>query len=339
MSAEFDLTRDRRKAAIVLVALGPTDSAKILRSLPEKQADQVARAIAELEQLTPDEVQVALEEFNRMLVSDRLLIRGGFDYADQMLTEAYGPSVAKQLLSRLMKSMGSEAATFDNFSKTDPLQLARLVQDEHPQTIALVLSHLKPGQAAALLRGLPFEIRSSVASRMADLDQISPEIVKNIASVIDQKLQNVSQLSREAYGGVRAVAEIFNRLETGVCTQLMNSVEQANKPLFDNIREYMFVFRDLERLDNTAIAALISRSERSVLIVALKGTNETLRQKFLATQSQRGAAMMAEDIESLGSLKRKDVEAAQQTLIAIAREMEKEGIISLRAGVEEQYVT
>lgn len=339
MPAEPEPISDLRKAAIILVALGPVDSAKILRNIPEKQADQVARAIAELDQLTPDEVQASLEEFNRMLVSDRLLIRGGFDYADQMLTEAYGPSVAKQLLSRLMKSLGSDAATFDNFSKTDPLQLARLVQDEHPQTIALVLSHLKPSQAAALLRALPLEIRGSVASRMADLDQISPEIVKNIASVIDQKLQNVSQLSREAYGGVRAVAEIFNRLDTGVCTQLMNSVEQANKPLFDNIREYMFVFRDLERLDSTAIAALISRSERSVLIVALKGTNETLRQKFLATQSQRGAAMMAEDIESLGSLKRKDVEAAQQTLIAIAREMEKEGIISLRAGVEEQYVT
>lgn len=329
---------DLRKAAIILVSLGPVDSAKILRNIPEKEADKVARAIAELDQMSPEEVSASLEEFNRLLVTDRLLIRGGMDYAEKMLTEAYGSGIAKQLLNRLMKSMGSESATFDNFSKTDPLQLARLVQDEHPQTIALVLSHLKPNQAAALLRALPGEVRGSVASRMADLDQISPEIVRNIAAVIDQKLQNVGQLSREAYGGVRAVAEIFNRLDNSVCSQLMTAVELANKPLFDNIREYMFVFRDLERLDGPGLSALISRSERSVLMIALKGTHESLRKKFLETQSQRGAAMMAEEIESLGPLKRKDVDTSQQTIIALARELEKEGVLSLSAGTEEQYV-
>ena len=330
---------DLRKAAIILVALGPVDGAKILKNIPEKEADKVARAIAELDKLSPEEVQLSMEEFDRLLVSDRLLIKGGLDYADKMLTEAYGPTLAKQLLGRLLKSMGSDSATFDNFSKTDPLQLARLVQDEHPQTIALVLSHLKPSQAAALLRALPAENRSTVTARMANLDQISPEIVRNIASVIDQKLQNVGQLSREAYGGVRAVAEIFNRLEAGVCNQLMGAVEQANKPLFDNIREFMFVFRDLERLEATALASIIQRAERGVLMIALKGTSESLRQKFLATQSQRGAAMMADDIESLGPLKRKDVDAAHQTIIALARELEKEGTISLSAGTEEQYVS
>jgi flagellar motor switch protein FliG len=174
---------------------------------------------------------------------------------------------------------------------------------------------------------------------MADLDQISPEIVRNIAAVIDQKLQNVGQLSREAYGGVRAVAEIFNRLDANVCSQLMTSVEQANKTLFDNIREYMFVFRDLENLDSAALGTLLSRSERGVLMIALKGTHESLRHKFLGTQSQRGAAMMKDEMESMGPLKRKDVDVAQQTIIALARELEKEGVISLSAGTEEQYVS
>jgi flagellar motor switch protein FliG len=329
---------DLKKAAITLVALGPVDGAKILRNIPEKEADLVARAIAELGELSTDEVSASLEEFNQLMVSDRLLIKGGLEYAEKMLTEAYGATVAKQLLSRLMRSMGSESATFENFSRTDPLQLARLVQDEHPQTIALVLSHLKPGQAAALLRALPSEVRSQATSRMADLEQISPEVIRNIASVIDQKLQNVGQLSREAYGGVRAVAEIFNRLDAKVCSQLMTAVEGANKTLFDNIREYMFVFRDLENLDGLALGALMQRAERGVLLTALKGTHQSLRDKFLATQSQRGAAMMREELESMGALKRKDVDAAQQSIIALARELEKEGTISLSAGADEQYV-
>lgn len=327
-----------RKAAIVLVALGPTDGAKILRNIPEQDADRLARAIAELEQLSQEDVQVAMEAFHRSLLTDRLLIKGGLDYAEKMLTEAYGPTVARQLLTRLEKSLGSDAATFDNFGKTDPLQLARLIQDEHPQTIALVLSHLKPSQAAALLRGLPVGMRSTVATRMADLDQISPEVVRSIATVIDQKLRNVEQLSREAYGGVRAVAEIFNRLEANTCTELMTAVESKNQKLFESIRGLMFVFGDLESLDAAALTLLVSRAPRSDLMLALKGSRESLREKILSTQSQRAAAMMRDDLEAMGAVKRKDVDAAQQAMIALAREMEKEGAISLSGGADEQYV-
>ena len=327
-----------KKAAIILVALGPVDGAKILRNIPEQDADRLARAIAELEQLSPEDVQAAMEDFHRSLLTDRLLIKGGMDYAEKMLTEAYGPTVARQLLTRLEKSLGSEAATFDNFGKTDPAQLARLIQDEHPQTIALVLSHLKPSQAAALLRGLPVEMRSTVTTRMADLDQISPEVVRSIATVIDQKLRNVEQLSREAYGGVRAVAEIFNRLEINTCTELMTAVEAKNQKLFESIRGLMFVFNDLENLDAAAISLLVSRAPRSDLMLALKGSRAGLRDKIMATQSQRAAAMMKDDLEAMGSVKRKDVDAAQQAMIALAREMEKEGAISLSGGAEEQYV-
>ena len=327
-----------RKAAIVLVALGPVDGAKVLRSIPEQDADKLARAIAELDQLSREEVQGAMEDFHRSLLTDRLLIKGGLQYAEEMLTEAYGATVARQLLTRLEKSIGSESATFDNFSKTDPQQLARLVQDEHPQTIALILSHLKPTQAAALLRGLPMEIRSPVATRMADLDQISPEVVRSIATVIDQKLRNVEQLSRAAYGGVKAVAEIFNRLEANACTELMTAVESKNQSLFESIRGFMFVFADLENLDTAALTLLVSRAPRNDLMLALKGGREATRQKILATQSQRAANMMRDDLEAMGAVRRRDVDAAQQAMIALAREMEKEGIISLSAGADDQYV-
>jgi flagellar motor switch protein FliG len=265
-------------------------------------------------------------------------MKGGLDYATKVINEAYDPKTAKLLIDRLVKSMSHQAIDFDNFRKTDPQQLSKFIQDEHPQTIALILSHLDPGQAAALITCLPPEIRTDVATRMADLEQISPEVVRNIASVIDQKLRNLGELSREAYGGVKAVANIFNRLDPNTCANLMTAFEQHNPALFENIRSFMFVFKDLEELDTTAITALIARVNRGTLIVALKGANESLQKKFLSTQSQRGAAMMAEDIAALGPTKLRDVDAAQQEVIALAREMEKEGIISLKNSADEQYV-
>jgi flagellar motor switch protein FliG len=327
-----------KKAAIVLVALGPADSAKLLKYMPEEDADKVAKAVARLDRVAAEEAELTLEEFNQFTTSEKLYMKGGFEYASKLISEAYEPKIAKALIDRLVKSMSHQAIDFDNFRKTDPQQLSKFIQDEHPQTIALILSHLDPGQAAALITCLPPEIRTDVATRMADLEQISPEIVRNIASVIDQKLRNLGELSREAYGGVKAVANIFNRLDPNTCTSLMTAFEQHNPSLFENIRSFMFVFKDLEELDGTAITALIARANRSTLIVALKGANESLQKRFLSTQSQRGAAMMAEDIASLGPTRLRDVDAAQQEIISLAREMEKEGIISLKNTADEQYV-
>ncbi len=327
-----------QKAAIILVSLGPVGSAGLLKNMRDEETDKLAKAIAQLERVTPEQVQNTLEEFGQFVISKGLYVKGGLEYASKLLVETYGPTIARPLIERLVKAMSNEAIDFENFRKTDPQQLAKFIQDEHPQTIALILAHLDPSQAAQLISSLPVETRTDVAIRMADLDQISPEIVRNIASVIDQKLRNLGELSREAYGGVRAVANIFNRLDPNTCSQLMEAVERDNRPLFDNIRSFMFVFKDLEDLDLSAISAIISRANRSSLIVALKGANESLRQKFLSTQSQRGAAMMSEDIAALGPIKLKDVDVAQQEIIALAREMEVEGVISLKNAANEQYV-
>ena len=328
-----------QKAAIVLVTLGPTESAQMLKQLSEEEADLFAKAIAQLGRVTPEQVIEALEEFHQCTGFESLYLKGGMEYAHKMFNEAYGPSVAQDLCDRLTKNLSNEALNFENFRKADPQQIAKLIQDEHPQTVALILSRLDPSQAATLINSLPFEARTDIALRMADLDQISPEIVRSIASVIDHKLRNLGELmSRESYGGVRAVANILNRLDPGSCTQLMEAVELENQALSENIRRFMFVFRDLEDLDKSSLGGIVQRSNRSTLIIALKGADETLRQKFLSTQSQRGAAMMADDIASLGPVKLKDVDSAQQEIIALARDMEKEGVISLNGGVNEQYV-
>lgn len=286
-----------------------------------------------------EELRSVLEQFGQDAASQQLCVKGGLDYAEKMLTEAYGQNVAQSLVERVAKSFGKGGFNFDNFRKADPQQLAKLIQDEHPQTIALILSHLDPSQAANLLSSIPSETQMDVAIRMANLDQISPEVVRSIATVIEHKLRSLGgEMSREACGGVRAVANIFNRLDPNTCSKLMDSIEKTKQPLFENIRQFMFVFRDLESLDNKAIGALMSRCVRATLIVAMKGADESLRQKFLSTQSQRGASMLLEEISALGPVKLRDVDAAQQEIIALAREMEKEGAISLKNSSDEQYI-
>ena len=327
-----------QKAAIFLIAIGPRESAKILKHIPEEETDRLAKAIARLEQVGHSNVEESLSEYNQFVTSQKLLVRGGVDYAQKVLIEAYGEEAARKLISRLNKSLETDLGVFDNFRKVDPQQLAKFIQDEHPQTIALILSHLDPTQAAKLITALPPETRADIAVRMADMDEISPVIVRNIALVIDQKLRNLGELSRQQFGGVRAVANIFNRLDPNTCSQMLDSLESGSPTLFENVRRFMFVFRDLENMDEASIKTIITKVDRKVLVVALKGANESLRTKFLKTQSQRGAEMMKDDIDSLGPVKLKDVETAQQQVISTARELEKEGVISLSAAADDQVI-
>lgn len=327
-----------QKAAIFLIAIGPADSAIILKKLPEEQADRIAKAVARLEQVAPAQVEEVLQEFHQYSTSRKLLVRGGVEYAQRMLAEAFGDDVASRLISRLGESLEGDLTVFENFRKVDPQQLAKFIQDEHPQTIALILCHLEPAQAASVISALPSEFHKEIAVRMADIDEISPEIVRNIAAVIDQKLRNLGQLSRERLGGVRSLANMFNRLDPTTCSQLLTALETDNPGLFENVRRFMFVFRDLENLDDQSIKTLITKVDRKALIVALKGANESLRNKFIATQSARGGEMMVEDIASTGPVKLKDVDASQQQIIATARELEKEGLISLNASGTDQMI-
>lgn len=321
-----------QKAAIFLIALGPSNSAGILKKLPEQDADRIAKAVVRVESVESEDVEAVLEEFHKYSTSQKLLVRGGLQYAEKMLTEAYGPEAAKRLIARLARSMEGDLQVFEDFKKVDPQQLAKFVQDEHPQTIALILCHLDAEQAARLISALPPELHKDVAVRMAELNEISPEIIRNIAAVIDLKLRNLGEVSRESLGGVKSLANMFNRLEPNTCSQLLDALEADNPALFDSVRRFMFVFKDLENLDEISIKTLISKVDRKALILALKGANESLRKKFLGTQSSRAAEMMLEDIASTGPVKLKDVDASQQQIIATARELEKEGVINLTGG-------
>ncbi len=327
-----------RKSAILMVILGEAACSEVLKHMDEDEIQDIGREIARISSITSEQSEEVLKEFYNMSVAHQYVLKGGIDYARKILINAFGPEHAKKMLDRLVKALGAESASFDTLQKADPQQLAKFIHNEHPQTIALVLSHLNPSQAAGLLISLPPEIRSDVALRMASLDQISPEIISKIAGIIGQKLKALGELSRESYGGIRAVSEMFNRLDSGTSKEVLDVIEQTNPSLVETIRHLMFVFEDLLLLGPEAVKELLAKVDRKILTVALKGTSDQLKNHFLEAMSQRGAEMMREDMDSLGPVKIKEVEAAQQQIIAVVRQLEADGTISMKGTVGEQYV-
>ncbi len=327
-----------QKAAMLLILLGDQASVEIIKHLPEDDVQLVAREIARMKKITPELAESVLEEFYQMTKARSFVVKGGFEYARNLLITAYGPETARKLLDRLTRAMGSDMSSFDALQKADPQQLAKFLHSEHPQTVALVLAHLNTAQAAALLAALPVSQRADLALRVASLDQISPEVINKIASVIEQKLNALGEFSRQSYGGVRAVAEMFNRLDSDIGKEILEQLEPQDPTLVETIRHLMFVFDDLLLLDQGAIKEILARVDRKIPMMALKGTSEQLKQHFLQCMSERGAEMMLEDMDALGPVKIKDVEIAQQEIISLVRKLEAEGVVSMRGAVGEQYV-
>jgi len=327
-----------RKAAILMIILGDQVTADILRQMDEEEVQAIGHEVARITSISNDQAEGVLEEFYQMSMAHEYVLKGGIDYAKKMLMSAFGPEHARKLVDRLVKTLGSELANFDTLQKADPQQLAKFIHNEHPQTIALILSHLNASQAAGLLISLPQELRADVALRMAHLDQISPLIVSKIAAIIGQRLKSLGELSRESYGGVRAVSEMFNRLDSGSSKEILEAIEENDPKLVETIRHLMFVFEDLLLLSQEAIKEMLGKVDRKILTTALKGTSDQLKNHILQLMSQRGAEMLKEDLESLGPIKIKEVEAAQQQIIAVIRQLEADGTISLKGTVGEQYV-
>src|SRR5579862_2370445 len=253
-----------RKAAILMIILGDQVTAEILRQMDEEEVQAIGREVARITSISHDQAEGVLEEFYQMSMAHDYVLKGGIDYAKKMLMSAFGPDHARRLVDRLVKTLGSELANFDTLQKADPQQLAKFIHNEHPQTIALILSHLNASQAAGLLVSLPSGLRADVALRMAGLDQISPEIISKIAAIIGEKLKSLGEMSREAYGGVRAVAEMFNRLDSGSSKEILEVIEQADAGLVATIRHMMFVFEDLLLLGQEATKEVLAKVDRKI---------------------------------------------------------------------------
>lgn len=327
-----------KKAAILLIILGEDLTSEVLKEMDEAEVHRIGQELARAQAVPANIAEGVLEEFYQMSLAQQYVLKGGVDYAKKVLINAFGPEEAKKILDRLLKQLGGENLSFDALQKADPTQLAKFIHNEHPQTIALILSHLNPSQAAGLLYALPNQIRADVALRMANLEQISPEIIGKIATIIGMKIKEIGDFSRESTGGVQAVAEMFNRLDSSTSKEILESLEGLNGQLTQTIRQLMFVFEDMLMVDEVGIKELLARIDRKLLTVALKGTSEKLRDHFLTAMSQRGAEMLREDMDALGPVKIREVESAQQSIITVLRQLENEGVINLKGTVGEQYV-
>jgi len=329
-----------QKAAILLVALGDQASAEMLKHLSDDEVQAVTAAIATLPPVSTEQAEAVLDEFRAATQAALHVGHGGLNYARRILTSAFGPEGSKKHLDRLPKQ-DKEAANHE-LARVDPQQLARFVRSEHPQTVALILSRLSPAQAAAVLGSMDQELRSDVTLRIARLDQISPAVIRKISAVIGKKLQATGEIQREPSGGARAVAEIFNQLDSTLSEEILAQVSELNAELVEEIRQKMFVFEDLLSIDSNGIKEILGRADRRQLTVALKGASEEMRRHLLQGMSPRGAAMLLEDMEAMGPIKIREVEAAQQQIIAVVRQLQGEGIISRQkgggGGGDEQYI-
>lgn len=322
-----------------MVLLGDEASAGIFQYLQEDEIQDLSKEISRLGDISPEVAEGVLEDFYKLTLAQTFLARGGPDFAKRLLVKAFGSDSSKKLMDYLSISLQSTFVGFDNLQKADPIQLSKFIQSEQPQTIALVLAHLNPSQAAALLSSLPADLRADVVMRMANLEQISPDVINKITSILEQKLRSLGDFSRESYGGIRAVAELINRMDTKTAAAILERVETDNPALALSIRNLMFVFDDVLLIDDQGMREILQRVDKKALTVALKGTSEELQQHFFRNMSNRAVEMMKEDMEILGPVKVRDVETSQQQIVAVVRKLDESGVISLKGSGNDEYVS
>lgn len=325
-----------RKAAIVALLMGEDAAAQVLKHLNEDEIELLAREVAALGPVSVQMGEAVLEEFHHNFETADYGSCGDLSYVRRLLKRCLGDD-AQRVMERVERTFRSTVG-LSTLTRTDPDQLSKFLLGEHPQTIALILAQLNPRSAAHVITLLPDQLRIDVLMRMANLDEISPDVVTRISAVIEQRLGTLGGTSRAQHGGVRAVAELLNHLERGISAPVLEGIE-ANRPeLAVSIRNLMFVFDDLVHIDDSGMREIVQRADKKVLTLALKGASEDIRQKFFSNMSKRAGEMLREEMEVLGAVRLREVEKAQQEIVQIARKLEEEGVIVTGAAAGEAYV-
>ena len=322
-------------AATLFVLIGETASAEVLKHLTEAEIESISRAISNAGPVGAEEAEKSAEELYQTLTANRYVSEGGVDYAKKVILRTLGAGPAKRIMERLSSSYAN-ANSFDAIDRLNPIQLSQFIQNEHPQTIALILAHLSVGASALLLESLPEAIQADVAVRMASLETITPEAIQGISSVLEEKLKPVGTYAHsEAYGGIRAVAELFNRLNRQRSRAVLEMIDSNKPEIANSIRELMFIFEDVATLDDAAIREIIQRVDKKTIAQALKGSSESQQNQFFKNMSGRAVDMMKEEMEIMGPVKTKDVHVAQQRIVEVVRKLEEEGLINVGGGGDE----
>ena len=325
------------KAATLLITLGPEKSAKIFKHLKEEEIEQLTLEIANTSSVSPQTKEKVLSEFYEICLAQQYIAEGGIGYAKELLEKALGEEKAKDVIGKLTASL--QVRPFEFIRKTDPSQLLNFIQDEHPQTIALILSYLPASQASMVVSSLPPEKQADVARRIAQMDRTSPDVIKQVEKVLERKLSSLVNQDYTSVGGVDAIVSILNSVDRGTEKHIMETLEVEEPELADEIRKKMFVFEDILSLDDRAIQRVLRDVDNSDLALALKGATEEVQNVILNNLSKRLAVMIKEDMEYMGPVRMKDVEEAQQKIVNIIRKLEDSAeIVIARGGGDEIIV-
>lgn len=328
-----------RKAAILCLSLGEEAASELFKQLDEDEVQALSRELAMLPNVKSQVSDGVLEEFHQLLTARSFVSTGGVDYAKRLLAKSFGPEQAKRLTEKVMHAVETPAS-FEVLQKTDPQQIAKLFQSEHPQTVAVVLAHLDAATASNVLQQLPESQRGDVVLRLAGLQTVSHDTVKRIANILNQKLSSISGLSRTSVGGVRAVADICNHLDRETMRVMLEQIEGDNPDLSLEIRNLMVTFEDILLIDDVGIREILQRADKKVLALALKGTVPELQERFFTNMSGRAVEMMKEEMDFMGQVKLKDVTGAQREIVDILRLLDEQGVISLSGGGgSDEYVS
>ena len=325
-----------QKAAILLIALGPERSALIFKHLKDEEIEELTLEIANTRSVTPQVKEAIIDEFYEICLAQQYIAEGGIGYAKELLEKALGNERALDVIGKLTASL--QVKPFEFVRKTDASQLLSFIQDERPQTIALILSYLAPQQAALIVSALPPEQQSDVAKRIAVMDRTSPDVVKEVEKVLESKLSSLVNQDYTIIGGVDAVVEILNTVDRSTEKHIMETLEVEDPELADEIRKKMFVFEDILLLDDRAIQRVLREVDNNDLALSLKGGNEQVQTAIFNNLSKRLAVMIKEDMEFMGPVRMKDVEEAQQKIVGVIRRLEEAGEIVISRGGGDEIV-
>ena len=325
-----------QKAAVLLIALGPERSANAFKHLKEDEIEELTLEIANTRNITPKVKDDVISEFYQVCLAQQYIAEGGINYAKEVLEKSFGADRAMDVIGKLTASL--QVKPFEFIRKTDASQLLNFIQDEHPQTIALILSYLSAAQSALILSALPPDRQADVAKRIAIMDRTSPEVIKEVEKVLESKLSSLVNQDYTIIGGVDAVVEILNTVDRGTEKHIMETLEIEEPELADEIRKKMFVFEDILLLDDRAIQRVLRDVDNGDLATALKGSNEEVQNAIFNNLSKRLAAMIKEDMEFMGPVRMKDVEEAQQKIVNVIRKLEDSAEIVISRGGGDEIV-
>lgn len=340
MAAEAGRTGQKmpglKKAAIFLVALGPEHAAQVFKHLNEKDIERLTYEIANMSHVDPKLIDDVLQEFDHMAIAQEYINLGGIDYAREVLEKSVGPQRAAEIINRLTETL--QVRPFDFARKADATQLLNFIQNEHPQTISLIMAHLHPDQAGAILSSLPPERQVEVARRLATLDRTAPEVLREVELTLEKRLASFVREEYTSIGGIDVAVDVLNRVDRQTERTIMEALEEQDPDLAEEIRLRMFVFEDIVTLDDRSIQKVIAEVDTSLWALALKTASEVVAQRIFQNMSKRAAEMLREEIEYLGPVRLRDVEDAQQRIVATIRRLDETGEIIIARGGEDDIV-